>query len=179
MTRVLAALVLVAAATAAVAACGNDDPSAGIPATPEAADAPDPRLRVRLQARADSTDPWAETVRARPGQLVRFRMLIRNLGEAASSARARLALDRGLRLVGISAYLRRDNDTRSGGTPLKPGLTRQGVVLGELRPGTARLVFSLRVASRADVGGRLTVGASLRAHARRAADTAVVRVARR
>lgn len=161
----------------ALSACGDDDPSpaADRAARPEATDGPDTRLRLRLEARAHSTDPWTESVRARPGQLLRFRAIIRNLGEATSQARARVELERGLGLVGVSTYLRRSDD-RAGGTPLRPGLTRQGVVLGRIPPATTRLAFSLRVAANADVGSRLTVGASVSAHGRRAADTAAVRV---
>lgn len=170
-------LVFVLALATALGAWGDDDPTAEIPVTPEATDVPDPRLRVELQARAHSTDQWAETVRARPGQLLRFRMIIRNDGEAARRARAQVELARGLGLVGISAY-QRSTDTRSGGIPLEPGLARQGVVLESLPAGRTEIVFSLRVAPAADVGTRLGLGASVSAHARRAADTAAVLVAR-
>jgi hypothetical protein len=174
-SSVLALLTLACALTA----CGDDSDSGAkaIPITPEAADRPDPRLRRRLEARAHSTDPWSATVTARPGQLLRMRALVRNLGETASGARARVELDRGLGLIGVSKYLRRA-DQRSGGRPLKPGLTRQGVVLGTIVPGTPRLVFSVRVANTAQVGSSLRAGASIAAQARRAADTAVVRVVR-
>lgn len=180
MTRAGSIVVLVLATAMALAACGGDDDNDSadaIPATPEVTEAPDPRLRVALEARAHSTQEWTQTVQARPGQLLRFRFVIRNLGEVAPRARARVELDRGLGLVGVSTYLRR-TDERSGGTPLEPGLTRRGVVLDAIAPGTARLAFSLRVASTADVGSRLTVGASIASQMRRAADTAVVRVVR-
>jgi len=170
-------MALVSALAWALSACGDEEPPAAddIPARPQVTDRPDPRLRLRLEARAHSTDPWARTVRARPRQLLRFRAIIRNLGEAASQGRARVELERGLGLVGISTYLRRGDD-RAAGTPLKPGLTRQGVVLGRVPAGETRLAFSLRVAPSAEPGSRLTVGASVSAQARRAAGTAVVRV---
>lgn len=168
---------LVLALAWGLSACGDEEPPAAddLPARPEATERPDPRLRLRLEARAHSTDPWTQTVRARPRQLLRFRAIIRNLGEAAARGRARVELERGLGLVGISTYLRRGDD-RTGGTPLEPGLTQQGVVLGSVPAGATRLAFSLRVAPSAEPGSRLTVGASVSAQARRAADTAVVRV---
>jgi len=178
----LAAIVALLALTCALAACGEDGAATGtdrgaIPDNPEAADRPDPRLRLQLEARTHSTEPWSTTVSARPGELVRFRALLRNLGETASGARARVELDRGLGLVGVSAYLRA-TEQPSGGRPLTPGLTRQGVALGVIAPGTSRLVFSLRVAQVAEVGSSARVGVSISAQARRAADSALVRVVR-
>lgn len=180
MTRAGRILALFLAMPVALVACGDDDSpqEATIPVTPEVTERPDPRLRIMLEARAHSTDEWTPTVQARPGQLLRFRLAIRNLGEVAPRARARVELDRGLGLVGVSTYLRRTDDPVAG-TPLEPGLTRQGVVIDAIAPGTARLAFSLRVATTADVGSRLTVGASIVSEMRRAADTAVVRVVRR
>lgn len=173
MRRSAGLLVSLLAMASALAACRDDEPA--IPVTPQATDLPDPRLRVVLQARAHSTDRWSETVQARPRQLLRFRIVIRNLGETARDARARVELDPGIGLVGTSAYVLR-SDVRPGRRPLPPGLARQGVVLDRVAAGVSRLEFSLRVAPDAEVGSRLTVAASLSAQARRAADTAVVRV---
>lgn len=179
MRRLCATPLLVLATAVALAACGDDDSSAdgAIPVTPEVTEQPDPRLRVQLQARAHSTQAWTQTAQARPRQLLRFRLVIRNRGETAPRARVRVEPDPGLGLVGISTYLRR-GEVRPGGTPLKPGLTRQGVVLDAIAPGTTRLEFSLRVAPTAAVGSRLTVAASIASQQRRAADTAQVRVVR-
>lgn len=180
MNRVFLILVLFLAMPMAFVACGDDDSpeDATVPVTPEVTERPDPRLRVTLEARAHSTDEWTQSVQARPGQLLRFRLVIRNVGEVAPRARIRVELDQGLGLIGVSTYLRRTDDPVAG-TPLEPGLTRQGVVIDAIAPGTSRLAFSLRVATTADVGSRLTVGASIVSGMRRAADTAVVSVVRR
>lgn len=149
-----------------------------VPATPEAAEVPDPRIRVELQVRAGRDDAWADTVRARPGQLLRFRAVVHNRGATARRTRAEVKLDRGLDVVTVSKYLRR-TDVRGTALPLEPGLTRGGVVLGRLEPGTARLAFTARVAQSAPAPARLTAAAAVTwAQTGRAADTAAVTVRR-
>ena len=169
----------------ALAGCGDDGSATGgarddvdIPETPEATDAPQPRLSVDLQARTGTGGPWAGSITARPGQVLRFRLVIRNGGATAERTRARLELDRGLNLVAPSPNLRRA-EAQGPGAPLPPGLARGGVPTGRLRPGIATLTFSVRVAQGTATPTRLRAGAVLSAAATRAADTAAVHVRRR
>jgi hypothetical protein len=167
-------------AALAVAGCSGDGsgPSADIPETPEATESPEPRLTVELQARPGEREPWAGTVTARPGQVLRFRMVIRNRGATAERTQTRLELDRGLNLVAASPNLRR-SEARGPGAPLPPGLARGGVPTGRIRPGNATLLFAVRVAQSAATPSRLRAGAVVTSPFKRTADTATVRVRRR